>query len=134
MISLVCAATAHEPDRKNRRIWPRFDLIPPLGVRLPAEHSRLYNRPTNLSGWLAYRIAPSSQEAMAWHNATHQRAYQDDRGRLEKHFFYPKPWEGLRVGPRDETAASRNAIEPITSGELREALRADEEKLARPRN
>jgi hypothetical protein len=55
-------------------------------------------------GRISYYIAPSSQEAMAWHAATHRRLYQNHRPRMAQHFFYPKPWEGLRIGPRVSTA------------------------------
>ena len=123
---------AHHPDWENQRIWPRINLIPPLGNNLPMSYRRRFNRPTKIGGWIAYKIAPSSQEAMAWHDATHARAYKDHRPRLEKHFFYPKPWEGLKIGPRisksGETAAGPEG--PAVIDDLTEALRADDDILS----
>ena len=115
LLTLLCTdLSAHHPDRENQRIWPRIDLIPPLGVRLSASYSRLHNRPSKRLGRTLYYIAPSSREAMSWHDATHQKAYELDRGRLEKHFFYPKPWEGLELGPRAATVVSGSDSESVT--------------------
>lgn len=135
LFGLVTPALAHHPDREHHRIWPRIDVIPPLGVNLPMGYRRQYNRPTYLGGWIAYKIAPSSQEAMAWHDAVHQRAYQDHRGRLEKHYFYRKPWEGLRIGPREDTTVDRQNGQvdrqgPMTSDALREAVKAEDAVLS----
>lgn len=131
---VACQASillAHHPDREHHRIWPRIDVIPPLGMNLPMEYRRRFNRPTHLGGWIAYQIEPTSQEAMAWHDATHQRAYQDHRGRLEKHFFYPKPWEGLKIGPRESVLESPGSDYGATSGDyLRDALRSEQDVLS----
>ncbi|MGI9473251.1 MAG: hypothetical protein ACR2NZ_17045 [Rubripirellula sp.] len=113
----VCLATAlqaHHPDKEHQRVHPRIDLIPPLGSRLPSSYRRRFNRPTNLGGRIAYHIAPSSQEAMAWHDATHRRAYKDHRPRLEMHYFYPKPWDALKIGARPETTNLQD-VEDIKS-------------------
>ena len=37
---------------------------------------------------------------MAWHKAQHANAYKCDRPRLEKHYFYAKPWEALNTKSR----------------------------------
>ena len=100
LVGFLVPASAHHPERANKRVYQSFDLIGPLGNWLPPSHRRKYNRPTYLGGKIAYWIAPSSQEAMAWHDAAHRRAYKDHRPRIEKHYFYPKPWESLRVGGR----------------------------------
>jgi hypothetical protein len=100
---LVSTLQAHHPDKEHQRVHPRIDLIPPLGTMLPPGYRRRFNRPTKIGGRIAYYIAPSSQEAMAWHDATHRRAYKDHRPRLEMHYFYPKPWEALKIGSRPET-------------------------------
>lgn len=97
---LAVSAQAHHPDRRNKPVYQYIDLIPPLGNRLPASYRRRYNRPTNVGGKIAYWIAPSSQEAMAWHDAKHRGFYRDHRPRIEKQFFYPKPYEALRIGAR----------------------------------
>lgn len=95
-------AAAHHPDWENQRVTPYIDLIGPMGNRLPPGYRRKYNRPTYLGGKVMYWIAPSSQEAMAWHHASHSGAYQHDKKhqRYERHYFYPKPWEMLKIGAR----------------------------------
>ncbi len=37
---------------------------------------------------------------MAWHRAEHRGYYDCDYPRVETHYFYPKPWEAMRIGPR----------------------------------
>ena len=101
LVLMATVASAHHPDRKSAPVRPRIDLIGPIGNHLPPEYRRQYNRPTNIGGKIAYCIAPSSQEAMAWHRAQHSRAYECDRPRLVRHYFYPKPWEALKIGAPD---------------------------------
>ncbi len=96
----VSAVSAQHIDHRNKPVRPRIDVIPPMGNRLPPSYRWTYNRPTNLGGRIAYWIAPSSQEAMAWQRARQAGAYRNHLPRLERHFFYPKPWEALPVGPR----------------------------------
>jgi hypothetical protein len=92
--------SAHYPDRGSQRVHQRIDVIGPLGNRLPMEYRRRYNRPTNLGGKIAYHIAPTSQEAMRWHQATHRGHYHSGAPRMVDHYFYPKPWEMIPIGPR----------------------------------
>jgi len=104
----------------------RVDVIGPIGNRLPPSYRRQYNRPSYLGGKIAAKIEPSSQEAMAFHRADELGLY-DNNGikgwmsskncpprRVEQHYFYPKPWEVLTVGPRrdfldDSSAGDRFA-------------------------
>ena len=95
---LSACAQAHHPDRANKPVRQYVDVVPPLGNRLPMSHRRKLNRPRNIGGHVAYYIAPSSQEAMAWHDATHRGLYKNDRPRMLVHYFYPKPWEALKFG------------------------------------
>lgn len=97
---VVTPAAAHHPDRECDPVTPRIDVIGPLGNCLPEEHRRKYNRPTYWGGKIAYKIAPSSQEAMAWHRAEHRGDYDCDRGRVVSHYFYLKPYEAMRIGSR----------------------------------
>jgi hypothetical protein len=103
LVGFHATARAHHPDRENQRVHPRIDLIGPLGTRLPPSYRRVYNRPTYLGGHIAYLIAPSSQEAMAWHNAANRGYYKNHRPRMEMQYFYPKPWEALKIGARRPT-------------------------------
>ncbi|WP_182865812.1 hypothetical protein [Stieleria mannarensis] len=101
-VAMTGLAAAHHPDRENQTVHPRVDVIGPLGNRLHPSYRRVYNRPTYLGGKLAYLIAPSSQEAMAWHRAVHSGGYEKPKKhlRLEQHYFYPKPYHAMDVGPR----------------------------------
>ncbi len=102
-VLLTCAAStsfAHFPDRASKPVYPRIDCIGPIGNRLPMSYRRRYNRPSKIGGWLAYLTAPTSQEAMAWHNAIHRGNYKKKMPRTEMQYFYPKPWEALKIGPR----------------------------------
>jgi len=100
VVGLAVPAIAHHPDRECTPVSQRVDVIPPLGNHLPESYRRRYNRPTYVGGKIAYYIAPSSQEAMAWHKAEHRGDYDCDRGRVVPHYFYQKPYEALRIGGR----------------------------------
>jgi hypothetical protein len=106
--SIGGTAAGHHPDTRNLPVRQPIDLIGPVGNRLPPGHRRVYNRPTYVGGKIAYWIAPSSQEAMAWHRAVHAGAYRKPKKhlRLQQHYFYAKPWQVLQVGPR------RSVLEP----------------------
>lgn len=119
-IMLACVAStsfAHFPDRQNKRVYPYIDVIPPLGNCLPMGYRRRYNRPSHIGGYLAYVFAPSSQEAMTWHAATHRGNYKKKSPRTEMRYFYPKPWEALQVGPRVALDSEQplNVQEPTAS-------------------
>lgn len=92
--------SAHHPDRECQPVYPRIDVIGPVGNRLPAGHRRRLNRPSHWEGKLLYKIAPSSREAMAWHAAEHKGYYDCDAPRMETQYFYAKPYERLRIGSR----------------------------------
>lgn len=117
--------------------WSRFegsrriDVIGPLGNRLPESYRRKYNRPSYIGGKIAAKIAPSSQEAMSFHRSEELGLYDNNgiRGavackhcppqRVEQHYFYPKPWEVLTVGPRrDRISPSERNREPEPMREL----------------
>lgn len=100
VICTPCLSQAHQPDRANQHVHPRVDVIGPIGNRLPVSHRRQYNRPTNLGGRIAYWIAPSSQEAMAWHAAQNRGDYRCNRPRAEERYFHAKPYEMLAIGAR----------------------------------
>lgn len=98
--SCLTPLQAHHPDRESKPVHQRIDVIGPIGNRLPMSYRRRYNRPTKLGGKIAYYIAPTSQEAMRWHKATHMGHYKNHAPRMVAHYFYPKPWESIRIGPR----------------------------------
>ncbi len=142
LASVSTTTLAHHPDKENQPVHPRIDVIPPLGTSLKMSYRRRYNRPPNWAGKIAYYIAPSSQEAMAWHNATHRGYYENDSPRIVTHYFYPKPWEAMRIGPRprqddatevetvDSAYAEGTSGEPIELTPGVEALPAPTEAAA----
>ncbi len=102
---------AHHPEPDAIAIPARIDVIGPLGNRLGESYARKYNRPTPLLGKIAYKIAPTSPEAMAWHKAVHRDAYKkNDCGTIDT-FFYPKPWEALKVGARTPKKIIRGTVD-----------------------
>ncbi|MCC9601387.1 hypothetical protein LOC67_12600 [Stieleria sp. JC731] len=120
-------ARAHHPDRENQAVHQRVDVIGPVGNRLAPGYRRTYNRPSYIEGKIAYHIAPSSQEAMAWHRAVHRDLYSESKRckRYTDLYFYPKPWEALLTGPRssqgigaDETVI--DSVPTIDSGNVEE--------------
>lgn len=118
LLAATSVLPAQHPDRRNHPVRQPIDLIGPLGNRLPPSYRRTYNRPTYIGGKIAYWIAPSSQEAMAWQAAYRSGAYRDHAPRLERHYFFPKPWEAMQVGPRDSTQSqSRDSGETPTPAE-----------------
>lgn len=131
-IGLICLSTPQLVAPPSAAAWwpwtkyegsPRIDPISPIGNRLPPSYRRAYNRPTYVGGKIAAQIEPSSQEAMAFNRADAAGLY-DNNGvkgfvhgkhcpprRVERHYFYPKPWEALLVGPRrDRTPDAPESI------------------------
>ncbi len=134
-VAMTSVASAHHPDRQSQPVRQRVDLIGPLGNRLDPGYRRVYNRPTYWGGKIAYLIAPTSQEAMAWHRAEHAGAYEAPKKhmRLEQHYFYPKPYHALTVGPRRTTDPSATrAPEPMPEMLETEPLTPSADPLPEP--
>lgn len=66
------------------------------------EYRAVYNRPRYVSGYLAYKIEPSSQEAMAWQTNYCNGNYANHRGPYVPQYNYPKPWESLKTVARPD--------------------------------
>lgn len=109
---LAATASAHHPNPPRYPTGRRFEPIPPLGNRLPPSYRRAHNRPTYIGGKIAYIIAPSSQEAMSWHENAHRGAYRNHSGRIEPMYLYPKAWEVLSMGPRTPTRSTDDESNP----------------------
>jgi hypothetical protein len=118
--------SAQFPNREAKPVRPRIDVIPPLGNNLPLSYRARMNRPTYVGGRIAYTIAPSSQEAMAWQRAWQRGYYADHAPRMETHYMFPKPWEVLGVGSKPKLAQDPKAgyipperlpLGPINEGE-----------------
>jgi hypothetical protein len=138
-VSSLSTSLAHHPNHQWLPLHLPFDCIGPLGNKLPMSYRRRYNRPTKVGGKIAYYIAPSSQEAMRWHKATHLGHYKNHAPRMVAHYFYPKPWEALRIGPRPrrETESGQDdqaqfEMLPETAGEPEATLPMEEGELLAP--
>lgn len=103
---------AQFPNWRAVPVRQNLDLIPPLGNHLPPSYAARYNRPSWLTGRIAYTIEPSSQEAMAWQRAQERGYYKTKAPRMETHYLYPKPWEVLAVGARPRTDAQTSGRGP----------------------
>lgn len=94
----------------------RPDLFPHTITRSIPEHRQVYNRPRNLTGWIAYKIEPSSQEAMAWQTNHCNGNYQNNAGAYVPMYCYPKPWESLNTrgrpgwNPQGQSTGSRAEV------------------------
>ena len=122
VVSCSITAQSHEPNRKCVPVRQRVDVVGPVGNRLEPSMRRTHNRPTFLSGRLAYIVAPTSQEAMTWHKADHLGAYRNEAGRIEPKYFYPKPWEALKIGPR---VSLQPSMEPADLRSLQDVQLSD---------
>lgn len=113
------SVSGHPPENARTRVRQRVDVIGPIGTDCPPDYRRVYNRPRYWYGKMAYLIAPSSQEAIAWHRADHTGAYEGIKKhqRLEQHYWYPKPWQALKIGAR-RPLNPKQEIEPTNVQDL----------------
>lgn len=99
---------AHHP---TAGLWlPRVEPLDWVERLEPKNYRQRYNRPRYIGGKIAYYIAPSSQEAMSWHEHTHRGSYKNHAGPIYKRFYYQKPWEALQVGPRSPYPMAGNEV------------------------
>lgn len=111
LLLLVLAGRIHAAERPtfNHTADPRPDILAHPFYYAHTEYRRAYNRPRDFPGWLAYKIEPSSQEAMVW--CENVRAGNYDSKHMPpmcKTYYYPKPWEALLTGPRPDFASNRS--------------------------
>ncbi len=112
---------AERPTMKVTRD-PRPDILAHPLYDSYTEYRRRYNRPRFVSGWVASKIAPSSQEAMVWRE--NYAAGRYDRKHMPpmfKRYYAPKPWEVLLTGPRADFAEPPQALPPSAAPEPIEA-------------
>lgn len=92
------SGTYLDPALQRNDIFAR-----PIWNSLP-EYRQVYNRPRYLSGYLASKIEPSSQEAMAWKSNQLNGNYARHAGPCVPQYNYPKPWEALNTRARPDFA------------------------------
>ena len=85
----------------------RQDLLPHTLWNAIPEYRQVYNRPRYVSGYLANKIEPSSQEAMAWRTNYCNGNYANHSGPYVPHYYYPKPWEALNTRARADTPKAK---------------------------
>lgn len=108
----VWAAPPERPTL-NHTEDPRPNILPDWIYNHHVAYRQRYNRPRYFGGKIAYHIAPSSQEAMAWAENM-DRGYYDGfhNPPLVKRYCYPKPWEALNTGPRPNVTSLAGAGQP----------------------
>ncbi|RMF39124.1 MAG: hypothetical protein D6753_14530 [Planctomycetota bacterium] len=85
----------------HRTCDPRPDILVHPFYDAHVEYRQRYNRPRLIPGWIASKIAPSSQEAMVWRENYCAGRYRDPHTPpVYKQYYYPKPWEVLTTGGR----------------------------------
>lgn len=84
----------------------RPDLFPHTITSKIPEHRQVYNRPRYIPGWIAYKIEPSSQEAMAWQTNYCNGNYRNHAGAYVPVYNYPKPWEAMNTRARPDTKSN----------------------------
>lgn len=118
-LSLVARSGAAERPTMNHTCDPRPDILAHPLYNAHTEYRRAYNRPRNLSGWVAYTISRTSQEAMVWEENRLAGSYDGkDCPPRYKRYFGPKPWEILQTGARPDyvsSDASNRQPDPIPS-------------------
>lgn len=78
----------------------RPDLLPHPLYNNWVPYRSIYHRPRFVGGYLAYKMEPTSQEAMSWRDNYCAGVYPTKCPTAIPKYFYPKPWEALDVGPR----------------------------------
>ncbi len=111
----------------------RPDLFPHAISRSIPEYRQVYNRPRNLTGWIAYKIEPSSQEAMAWQTNHCNGNYQNHAGAYVPMYCYPKPWESLntrgRLGLQQNASLSSKDLGNRSARVEQEVIQTDPVKV-----
>ncbi|MEM7479336.1 MAG: hypothetical protein AAF483_30500 [Planctomycetota bacterium] len=132
LVATPLLAGAGERPTFNHTRDPRPDILPYWIHAFPNEYRRTYNRPRFWPGYLASKIAPSSQEAMVWEENLRAGRYAERNSPARyKRYFAPKPWEVLQIGPRPDSKKPTIAT-PANQPTLARPLPAVEGQIVRP--
>ena len=117
--ALGSPSLAAERPTFNVTCDPRPNILAHPLYYAHTEYRREYNRPRYYPGWLAYKLAPTSQEAMVWYE-NKQAGNYDVRNAppMYKRYYAPKPWEVLQTGPRPNSLQYDNPLrspEPLNA-------------------
>ncbi len=125
-------ASAAERPTLLKTCDPRPDILPRPFYDNHTEYRAQYNRPRKVTGWLAYNMSRTSQEAMVWQENYCAGNYdQHHMPPVYKRYNYPKPWEALNVGARPDFADAQPATARVPSLTATEEL--EEVNLVAPK-
>ncbi len=119
LVLMVAASSVRSAERPtmNHTCDPRPDILAHPFYYAHTEYRRAYNRPRDMTGWIANKIAPSSQEAMVWCENVQAGNYdQKDMPPMCKTYYYPKPWEAMLTGARPDFPKQPNASSRRSQG------------------
>lgn len=95
---------------------PRPDILPRPFYDNHTEYRARYNRPRFFTGFLAYEMSRTSQEAMVWKENYCAGNYdQHHMPPVYKTYYYPKPWEVLPTGARADFASTKTDLQRVPS-------------------
>ena len=103
--SIIVGSTqaAERPTFNHDTCDPRPDILPYWIHNSIPEYRLRYNRPRFLTGYIAHKISPTSQEAMVWKENVAAGSYKKPHMPPRyKRYFAPKPWEALQTGARPD--------------------------------
>lgn len=136
VLFVVAANSVQAAERPtlNHTCDPRPDILAHPFYYAHTEYRRAYNRPRDIPGWIAHKIAPESLEAMVWCENVQAGNYeQKDMPPMCKTYYYPKPWEAMLTGARPDfpkqTQASSRRTSNAPSGNT-EMQSSDREEAA----
>ncbi len=102
--ALVTPAIVSAEHPRGIAYWPRIELFDWVETLERPSYRERYNRPRYIGGKIAALIAPSSQEAMSWHEHKRRGSYHKHAGPVVVNYLYPKPWEALPIEARRASA------------------------------
>ncbi len=114
LVASSISFAAERPTFNRTTRDPRPDILVHPVWNNYVEYRRQYNRPHYVSGWVASKIAPSSQEAMVWAENVQAGKYDScNEPAMCKRYYAPKPWEVLQTGARPATPVrAQTIVEP----------------------
>ena len=116
---------------------PRPDILPRPFYDNHTEYRARYNRPRFYTGFLAYEVSRTSQEAMVWKENYCAGNYdQHHMPPVYKTYYYPKPWEVLTVGARPDFASGKPETQRVPALNKSEDIEeySKEESSRKPKN
>jgi len=105
------SGTYLDPAMQRRDFFPHT-----ITSKIP-EYRQVYNRPRYIPGLMAYKVEPSSQEAMAWQTNYCNGNYRNHAGAYVPEYNYPKPWEAMNTRARPDTKSNVSMLNSPTNNQ-----------------